>query len=167
MKVTGEIKEMAVSQRQMSAALGLSTARINQLVNEGILIKDPNMQNGALLLFDSVKNYYLSKNKGAEEVNLNEERALLMKAKRELAELKLSKARGELYSAKKVESAFLNLLMILRKNLQAMPARLSMKLAERKHEEVYEILMMEIESSLKELAEYDLSELGDDGDDDD
>ena len=54
-KVKGAIKEMAVSQRQMAEALDLSPTRTNQLLQEGLLVRDEHRTNGQLMLFESLK----------------------------------------------------------------------------------------------------------------
>ena len=160
-KVMGEIKEMAVSQRQMSAALGLSTTRINQLLQEGMLVRDKSRTNGQLMLFDSLKNYFLSKRTGedGEELNYTMERARLTKAKRELAELKLGRAKGELLEATKVEESFTGLLTTLRKNLTALPSKMARQLSGKSESEINRILAEEIDYALEELSNYDLGEL--------
>ena len=160
-KVMGEIKEMAVSQRQMSAALGLSTTRINQLLQEGMLVRDKSRTNGQLMLFDSLKNYFLSKRTGedGEELNYTMERARLTKAKRELAELKLGRAKGELLEATKVEESFTGLLTTLRKNLTGLPSKMARQLSGKSESEINRILAEEIDYALEELSNYDLGEL--------
>ena len=158
-KVKGEIKLMAVSQRQMAAALELSTTRINQLIDEGLLIRDESTANGRLLLFESLKTYFLSKNTGNEELSYTVERAKLTKAKRELAELKLAKAKGNLYEAQVVEDAFTTMLTILRKNLLTIPAKYSRQLEMKSAEEIYDALNEEITACLTELSEFDTKTL--------
>ena len=100
-KIDDEIQLIAVTQRQMSRALGLGTTRINQLIDEGILIRDETSRSGQLMLFESLRNFFLSKNAnlgdGENAVNFWKERGLHEKAKRGLAEVKLAKTKGELY----------------------------------------------------------------------
>ena len=156
-----EFKAMTVTQVFMGKVIGLTQGRISQLLDEGILIRDEKTQQ--LLFYESLKNYWLSKNV-SEGVNFWKERGLHEKAKRELAELKLAKARGEVYSAVIVENAFLNLVTILRKNLETLPSKLSIRLANRSRADISEILEDEIRYALKEIAEYDLGELADEDD---
>lgn len=167
MKIIGEVKEITCTQTQLGRAFGVSKQRIGQLIGEGIVIRDEQSTNGQVLLFESVKNFFLHKNVGGAdaEVNYNIEKALYMKAKRELAELKLSKARGELYNAQDVEASFVNLLTILRARLTGLPARFAAQLEGSSREEIYNILANEIEECLVELAEFDLSNLQNDVDD--
>lgn len=53
-KVRGEIRLMAVTQKQLSEALKLSPARINELCDEKILVRDESARNGQVMLFDSL-----------------------------------------------------------------------------------------------------------------
>ena len=165
MKVAGDIRGVTCTQIQLAKALGLSQSRISQLLDEDIVVRDK--ESKQVLLFESVKRYYLNKNTGGAdaEVNYNVERALYMKAKRELAELKLSKARGELYLAAEVETAFVNMLTILRTNLLTIPAKYAAQLEGANRETIYNALMSEIEWCLKELSSFDLSKLSGEAED--
>jgi len=160
-KVKGAIKEMAVSQRQMAEALDLSPTRTNQLLQEGLLVRDEHRTNGQLMLFESLKKYFLSKRtvSDGEELNFTLERARLTKAKRELAELKLGRAKGELLEAAKVEEAFTTMLTTLRKNLTALPSKMARQLSGKSELEINRILAEEIGYALEELSNYDLGEL--------
>ena len=125
MKLDGEIQDVTVTQRQLSRALQLGTTRINQLIDEGIVIRDETSRSGQVMLLESLKNYYLSKNVSGDGVNFWKERGLHEKAKRELAELKLSKSRGEVYEAATVESVLVELLTNFRSKLLGLPAKYS------------------------------------------
>lgn len=80
MRVAGDVKEILVSQMQLARAIGISQARVNQLIDEGIVIRDT--LTPKVFLFESVKNYYLNKNIGGAdaEANHNVEKALYMRA---------------------------------------------------------------------------------------
>lgn len=147
---------MAVTQRQMSKALGLGTTRINQLIDEGILIRDETARNGQVMLLESLKNYFLSKNAaldGDANVNFWKERGLHEKAKRELAELKLAKNRGELYEAEVVERVLSELLTNFRSKMTGLPSKLAPQLAGKDRSEIYKIMTVAIEELLTELAD--------------
>jgi phage terminase Nu1 subunit (DNA packaging protein) len=164
MKVNCSIKELICSQSKLASALEISQARVSQLINEGIVIKDPESKNSAVFLFDSIKNYYLNKNTGSGdvEVNYNLEKALYMKAKRELAEFKLSKARGAVYNAKDVEDTFISMLNVLKNNLLTMPSKFARQLEGKNQEQIYAILNDEIEFQLEQLSNFDFSKLVED-----
>lgn len=155
-KVDGEIQLMAVTQRQMSAALGLGTTRINQLIDEGIIVRDETSRSGRVMLFESLRNFFLSRNanlgNGADTVNFWHERGLHEKAKRELAEVKLAKTRGELYEASMVENVLSEILTNFRSKLLGLPSKYASQLNGKSRSEIYDILTGAIEENLTELA---------------
>ena len=155
-KVDGEIQLMAVTQRQMSAALGLGTTRINQLIDEGIIVRDETSRSGQVMLFESLRNFFLSRNanlgNGADTVNFWHERGLHEKAKRELAEVKLAKTRGELYEASMVENVLSEILTNFRSKLLGLPSKYASQLNGKSRSEIYDILTGAIEENLTELA---------------
>lgn len=155
-KVDGEIQLMAVTQRQMSAALGLGTTRINQLIDEGIIVRDETSRSGQVMLFESLRNFFLSRNanlgNGADTVNFWHERGLHEKAKRELAEVKLAKTRGELYEASTVENVLSEILTNFRSKLLGLPSKYASQLNGKSRSEIYDILTAAIEENLTELA---------------
>lgn len=155
-KVDGEIQLMAVTQRQMSAALGLGTTRINQLIDEGIIVRDETSRSGQVMLFESLRNFFLSRNanlgNGADTVNFWRERGLHEKAKRELAEVKLAKTRGELYEASTVERVLSEILTNFRSKLLGLPSKYAAQLDGKSRSEIYDMLTTAIEENLTELA---------------
>lgn len=153
MKLDGEIQDVTVTQRQLSRALQLGTTRINQLIDEGIVIRDETSRSGQVMLLESLKNYYLSKNVSGDGVNFWKERGLHEKAKRELAELKLSKSRGEVYEAATVESVLVELLTNFRSKLLGLPAKYSPQLEGKSRAEIYDVLTAALEEELTELSE--------------
>lgn len=153
-KVSGEIVLMTVSQRQMSAAIKLSTTRVNELINEGIMIRDPSTEQGQLMLLDSLKNYYLSKSGADEEtVNFWAERSKHEKAKREMAELKLAERKGELYYAADVEAEITEWLVDFRNKLLGVGHKLAKRLEGKTAAAICDIIDDEIDEILKELNE--------------
>lgn len=155
-KIDDEIQLIAVTQKQMARALGLGTTRINQLVDEGILVRDETSRNGQLMLFESLRNFFLSKNAnlgdGENAVNFWKERGLHEKAKRELAEVKLAKTRGELYEASTVEQVLAELLTNFRSKLLGLPSKYAAQLDGKNREEIYSALTAAVEENLSELA---------------
>lgn len=157
-KIDDEIQLIAVTQKQMARALGLGTTRINQLIDEGILVRDETSRSGQLMLFESLRNFFLSKNAnlgdGENSVNFWKERGLHEKAKRELAEVKLAKTRGELYDASTVENAFIEMLSILRTHLLGLPSKMAPQLEGKNRADIYNLLAEEIEEKLTEMSVY-------------
>ena len=164
MKINCDLRVATCTQTQLSKAIGVSTARINQLINEGVVIRALGASQGAVLVFESIKNYYSHQyGRTGSGVNFNDEKALHMKAKRELAELTLAKAKGELYEAAAVEKTLVEIFTTLRTQLLMLPAVLSPQLANKSCEEICDILSAEIEQKLTTLAELDFSSFRSDG----
>ena len=152
-KVVGEIGLMTVSQRQMAAAIKLSTTRVNELINEGILIRDPSTAQGQLMLLESLQNYFLSKNGATDEtVNFWSERAKHEKAKRELAELNLAQRRGEVYDAQEVEQEIAEWLTDFRNKLLGIGHKLAKQLEGKTAAAICDIIDNEITECLEELS---------------
>lgn len=152
-RVAGDVKLMSVSQRQMAAALGLSTTRINQLVTEKILVLDESRADGRLMLFESLQNYFLSKKTTSDGVNFWTERALHEKAKRELAELKVAQRKGELYEAARVEQFLAECIILFRDKLLGMGHKLAKRLEGKTAAQVCDIIDVEVTEFLEELVE--------------
>ena len=152
-KVSGEIKLMTVSQRQMAAALGLSTTRVNELLNEKVLVRDESRVDGRLMLYDSLQNYFLSRKTTGDGVNFWNERALHEKVKRELSELKLEQERGEVYKASEVEAVLTEMLIDFRNKLSGLGHKLAAQLEGKTATAICDIIDSEIELNLKELSE--------------
>ena len=153
MKLDGEIQEATVTQRQLSRALNLGTTRINQLIDEGIVVRDETSRSGQVMLFESLQNYFLSKNVTGDNVNFWKERGLHEKAKRELAEVKLAKTRGELYESSTVEGVLVELLTNFRNKLLGLPSKYARQLEGKSREEIYSALTSAVEEELSELSE--------------
>lgn len=152
-KTDGELKLMTVSQRQMAACLGLSTTRVNQLIDEGILIRDPSTNMGRLMLIESLQNYFLSKNgSGEESVSFWKERALHEKANRQMAELKLRERRGELLESKEVEAFITELITTTRQKFLGAGHKLAPRLEGLPAAQMCSIIDEEIYEILRELA---------------
>lgn len=158
MTIQGEVKEATVTQSKLARALGISKQRVGQLIDEGIVVRDEFSSNGQVMLFESLQNFFLSKNAnlgdGENSVNFWRERGLHEKAKRELAEVKLAKTRGELYEATVVENAFIEMLSILRTHLLGLPAKMAPQLEGENRATIHDVLAAEIEEKLREMSVY-------------
>lgn len=166
MKLIGEVKDATVTQSQLARALGISKQRVGQLIDEGIVIRDELSTNGQVMLLESLQNYFLSKNSTGDGVSFWKERSLHEKAKRELAELKLAKSRGEVYDAATVEGVLSELLTNFRNKLLGLPSKYARQLEGKSRAEIYSELTAAIEDELTELSEgvnsCDFDETGDD-----
>lgn len=158
MKVTGDIKKITVTQRQLAAALGITPARVNHLIKDGIVVRDEDNSGGAVYLCESLKRYWAGKaNQDAavkSELNLTQEKARYERIKREIAELRLARMEGRAYSAHTVELVMTEMLSNLRTQLQGIPSKLAPLLDGADREKIHGILSREIEEKLMELSEY-------------
>ena len=144
---------MTCTQTQLAKAIGVSQARVNQLIDEGVVIRDEFATNGQVMLFESLQNYFLSKNVNGDSVNFWKEKGLHERAKRELAEIKVSKAKGDVYDAATVEGVLVELLTNFRNKLSGLPAKYSPQLEGKTREEIYLTLTAAVEEELAELSE--------------
>jgi len=152
MRIVGAISEATCSQSQLARALSLTQPRINQLIDEGIVIRDESSKVGEVMLLESLQNYLLSKNATGDNVNFWREKGLHEKAKRELAEVKLAKTRGELYEASAVESVLSEILTNFRSKLLGLPAKYAAQLEGKSRAKIYQLLNSAVEENLSELA---------------
>lgn len=158
MKVSGPIRSITVTQRQLAEALGLTPARIYQLIQDDIVVKDNKNAGGAVYLYESIKRYWSGKKEQdtdiAAELNLTLEKARHEKTKREMAELRLAKMEKQVYDAKTVELVVTEMLSNLRTQLLGLPSKLAPQLDGMSKEEIYDTMTREIEEKLAELSEY-------------
>ena len=152
--MTENIKQLTVSQTNLAKALGLTTGRVNQLIDEGVVIRDESDKSGGVMLFDSLRNYYGSKATNAEGLDYWEEKAKHEKVKRETSELKLKKLDGSVYSAKIVELVIIEQNSMLRTNLLGLPVKLAPQIEGKNKDEIYELMTKEIEELLNNLSKY-------------
>ena len=150
-KITKGINQVTTTQTQMARALKISQQRVSQMAKDGTLPVD---ETGAL---DGIRKYYQGNVSGAaglEEIDLEKERALHEKVKREIAELKLDKMKKNAYSARVVEYVMTAMAANLRTQLLGLPSKLAPMLEGKSKEEIYTAMTKEIEEKLSELAAY-------------
>ena len=154
MEIQGELSEATTTQAKLARYLGLSKPRITQLIEEKIVVRDESDIKGKVLAFDSIRNYFLSKNASGDGANYWKEKALREQINRKRDELKLQKEDGSVYDSATVEQAFIEMLTILRTNLLGLPSKLAAQLENKSRAEIYEVITEEIESKLAELSNY-------------
>lgn len=132
--------------------LGISERRVRQLRDEGVIEEQ---RPGLYDLHATVVRYinYLRKGSGT---NLNDERAMLTRAKREAAEMENNVRRGALLEAEDVERALKNMLLNFRSRLLLIPAKLSPALATMGGEQgkIYDELKKAVEETMDALKDY-------------
>ena len=136
--------------------LGLTERRIRQLRDEGILEEK---RPGLYDLRGSIARYIAYIGGGIGKENLNAERAKLTKEKRLAAEMDNRVKRGELHSTEDIELALSTMLMNFRTKTLAIPAKLSLELAQMNgdRQKIFDRLRDECEELLQELSNYDIA----------
>lgn len=148
-----EILTATITQTEFGKLVGLSQPRINQLLDEDVLVRDETSRSSRLMFFDSLKNFIQSKQSTDAGVNFWKERSLHEKAKRELAELKLKERQGELYEADTVERVLADLLTDFRNKLLGIGHKLASQLENLPAAQIGDIIDAEVIANMKELAE--------------
>lgn len=132
--------------------LGLTERRVRQLRDKEVLVE---VRPGFYGLKESVRRYirYLG---GAGKENLNEERALLTKAKREAAEMENKRLQGELLEAGEIEKGLRTMNLNIRSRFLSIPAKLAPALVAASGDQavMYNLLKRAICETLEELTDY-------------
>lgn len=144
-------QEKRGSSADLAAILMITTRRINQLVDEEVLSREPE---GDFNLPTAVAAYYEYKYADKNETDYISEKARHEKTKRELAELELQKRRNEVHDAADVELLMTDMLTNLRTQLLGIPAKMATQLANRDKDYIDQALTDEINSRLSELSDY-------------
>jgi len=148
--------EMHFSAKQLSDLLNITPRRIQQLAEEGIVVKSAR---GKYKVLESVRGfirYLQDKNGDNDEIDYNREHALLERAKRLKAELQLNVMKGELHRSKDVELVMNDMIAAFRVRILAIPTKLAPQLEGMKElTQIRDLLTREMIEALTELSQYD------------
>ncbi|GEB35295.1 hypothetical protein [Brevibacillus parabrevis] len=149
--------EMLFTTKQMTELLNLTARRIQQLAEEGVLVRE---QRGKYRAIESLKRYirYIQEREPTEEneVDYYREKALHEKAKREKTELQVAVMKGELHRSEDVAAVMDDMVTSFRARCLALPTKIAPQLLDKKAiAEVQAILTSEIHEALTELSTYD------------
>ena len=136
--------------------LAMTDRRVRQLRDEGVLVeKAP----GLYELKSSVVRYISYLRKGSGNTNLNDERALLTKAKREAADMENEERRGNLHSTQDIEKGLAALCLNMRGRFSALPAKLSGELSQMGGNQagIHDKLKAAIDEALEELSHFNVA----------
>ncbi len=136
--------------------LAVTPRRVRQLRDEGVLVeKAP----GLYELKSSVVRYISYLRKGSGNTNLNDERAMLMKAKREAAELENEERRGNLHRTEDIEKGLSALCLNMRGRFSGLPAKLSGELSQMGGNQagIHDKLKAAIDETLEELSRFHIA----------
>ncbi len=160
MKISEPVEQITTTQSNLARALNVTTPYISKLIKKGIVIRDPRDNQGGIMLFESLQNYYAARMAGGETTaegipDYQTERALHEAADRKMAELKLALAESRAYDARTVELVMTEQLSNLRTQLLGLPTKLAPMIENTSKEKIYEVLTREITEKLQELSEYE------------
>lgn len=144
--------------------LALTPKRVKQLRDEGVLIeKKPGLYDLRASVLRYV-NYIRTGNKA----DLNGERALLTKAKREAADMENDVRRGMLHSSEDIEKGIKTMCLNIRSRFLTLPAKLAPKLAEMNGNQaaIFDELNRAMKEALEGLSNYNVAMAMLDGGDD-
>ena len=160
------VDNVTVSSTVLANLFGLTTRRIRQLENEGVITK---VARGKYNLQENIKNYItfikasadLKENKTEDgKIDYDEEHALLERRKREKIELELAAMRGTMHRAEDVERVMTDMLSNFKAKLLGLPPRAAPKLITFSEiADIQEHLRIEVLEVLEELSEYNPSDL--------
>lgn len=149
---------------------GLTERRVQQLAKDGII---PKPEKNQYELIGSVRSYinYLQQRafgKGAAPQDTHFERARLLKAQADMAEIELAERTSELITVERVEADWIQMVTACRAKLLGIPTKTAYQIANLKDpEEVEKFLKRTINEALLELANYESEDediSADDGD---
>lgn len=143
--------------------LALTPRRVRQLRDEGVIVeKAPGLYD----LRTTVTRYVLYVRKG--NTDLNKEKALLTKAKREAADMENDVRRGMLHSSEDIEKGIKTMCLNIRSRFLTLPAKLAPKLAELGGNQaaIFDELNRAMKEALEGLSNYNTAMAMSDGGDD-
>lgn len=154
------VESVVVASTVLADLFGLTTRRIRQLAEEGVITK---VSRGRYNLQESIKNYvvYLKttselKEKEDESIDYDIERALHERVKRERTELQVAAMKGTMHFSEDVERVMNDMLSNFRSKLLALPSKLAPKLIGKDEViEIQEEIQGEVLETLQELSNYD------------
>ncbi|MBN1039035.1 hypothetical protein DVW12_10005 [Clostridium botulinum] len=164
-KKIDSVDQVTVSSTVLANLFGLTTRRIRQLENEGIIKK---VARGKYSLQENIKSYItfikasadLKESKTEEgKIDYDEEHALLERRKREKIELELAAMRGTMHYSEDVERVMTDMLSNFKAKVLALPSRVAPSLITLNNiADIQEALQSEVLDVLGELSEYNPSD---------
>jgi len=136
--------------------LAVTPNRVRQLTAEGVLVeKVPGLYD----LKSSVVRYISYLRKGSGNTNLNDERAMLMQAKREAVEMENEVRRKNLHRTEEIEKGLTTICLNMRGRFSGLPAKLSGELAQMGGNQagIYDKLKTAIDETLEELSRFNVA----------
>ena len=133
--------------------LSVTPRRVRQLRDKGVLVeKAPDLYE----LKSSVVRYIDYLRHGSGNADLNDERALLTRAKREAADMENDLRRGMLHSSEDIEKGIKAMCLNIRTKLLTLPAKLSPRLSQMGGDQagIFDEMKRAVDEALEELSDY-------------
>lgn len=152
----------------LGRALGLSEEAVRAMTRQGAICAG-RTENGLYLLERSAREIITALKKteaGERPISYEDEKAKLMKIKRESAEYDLELKKRELHTTEDIELTVTAILTRFRSKIRALPARLAPQCAiTNDKQEIYELLKKATDETLEELSDLEslLIEEGENG----
>lgn len=133
--------------------LALTPRRVRQLRDEGVISE---RMPGLYEMKPTITRYIMYLRKGSGKTDLNDERALLTRAKREAADMENDLRRGVLHSSEEIEKGLKTMCLNIRTKLLTLPAKLSPRLSQMSGDqaEIFDELKRAVDETLEELSNY-------------
>lgn len=136
--------------------LAVTPRRVRQLRDEGVLVeKAP----GLYELQSSVVRYIAYLRRGSGNANLNDERAMLTREKREAVKMENEERRGNLHRTEDIEKGLAAMCLNMRGRFSGLPAKLSGELAQMGGNQagIHDKLKAAIDEALEELSHFNMA----------
>lgn len=133
--------------------LALTPRRVRQLRDEGIISE---RMPGLYEMKPTITRYIMYLRKGSGKTDLNDERALLTRAKREAADMENDLRRGMLHSSEEIEKGVRTMCLNIRTKFLTLPAKLSPRLSQMGGDQagIFDELKSAVDEALEELSNY-------------
>ncbi len=131
--------------------LALTPRRVRQLRDEGVISE---RMPGLYEMKPTITRYIMYLRKGSGKTDLNDERALLTRAKREAADMENDLRRGTLHSSEDIEKGIKAMCLNIRTKLLTLPAKLSPRLSQMSGDQagIFDELKKAVDEALEELS---------------
>jgi len=166
-ETTPKIKLVGIE--ELAKLVGVVERRIQQLENEGVIKSEPKTNNKDKREYDFAKSivaivrYYRSKadsRRSGDSKEMEEEKLRQLAAKRELEEIKVLRARGELHHTDDIKRIFGSIFSRVHTGFESFPLGLAPKLAGKTNiMEIAEEIKNQLDKILYEITEYDIDAL--------
>ena len=133
---------------------GITERQVRNLRDEGVIKEE---QPGFYNLQRATQNYiqHIKQDSESEDISYKDEKAKLMRAKREAQEMRLQEERKQLHRSEDIERIMIDMLVAFKTKMRAVPAKLAPVLAEKTDKvEIFSLIKAETDEALRELSSF-------------